>query len=104
MHFPVLFGHLKMVGSHQNFTFGILLSLTRFFQKFNRGDSVSVTRELGVQSPGFPKRMQGRTGRVLEKRGRAYVVEIKDYNMKKRYTISPIHLKKLKIAREANDN
>jgi len=72
------------------------ISFTRYFQKFNGGDSVAIVRELGVQSPGFPKRVQGRTGKVIEKRGSAYVIEIKDFDMKKRFAVKPIHLKKIK--------
>ena len=71
----------------------------RFFQKFNSGDSVAVVRELSQQSPGFPKRIQGRTGKVLGKRGNAYEVEIKDFNMKKQYIIKPIHLRKVENAK-----
>ena len=70
-------------------------SFMKYFQKFDSGDSVAVVRELTIQSPGFPKRIQGRTGRIIEKKGSAYVVEIKDYNTPKRYTIRPIHLKKI---------
>ena len=75
------------------------ISFTSFFQKFNSGDSVAIVRELSQQSPGFPKRMQGRTGKILEKRGSAYVIEINDFNMKKRFTVKPIHLKKIREAR-----
>jgi len=71
------------------------ISFARYFQKFNSGDSVAVVRELSIQGPGFPKRIQGRTGKVIEKKGSSYVVEIKDYDMKKRYSIKPIHLKKI---------
>ena len=71
------------------------ISLTKIFQKFVSGDSVAVVRELGAQSPGFPKRIQGRTGKVIVKRGTAYVVEIKDHNMPKQYIIKPVHLKKI---------
>ena len=70
----------------------------RYFQKFDSGDYVALVIDLGIQSPGFPKRMQGRTGKVIEKRGSAYVVEVADYNMKKRFTIKPIHLKKIKTS------
>ena len=70
------------------------ISFNRFFQKFGSGDSVAVVRELSI-SAGFPKRIQGRTGKVIEKRGSAYVVEIKDIEMKKFYIIKPIHLKKI---------
>jgi len=71
------------------------LSFKKFFQKFNSGDSVAIVRDLGVQSPGFPKRMQGRTGKIMEKRGSAYVIEVNDFEMKKRFSIKPIHLKKI---------
>ena len=43
---------------------------------------------------GYPMQ-QGRTGKVLAKRGSAYYVEIKDLNKKKRYVIKPVHLKRI---------
>tara|TARA_Y100000310_G_C20694141_1_gene824274 strand:- start:1635 stop:1895 length:261 start_codon:yes stop_codon:yes gene_type:complete len=69
-------------------------SFTKYFQKFQPGDSVAVVRELSVNL-GYPKRLQGKTGKVLEKRGFAYYVEIKDLNKVKRYSIKPIHLTKI---------
>jgi large subunit ribosomal protein L21e len=74
------------------------ISLTRYFQKFNPGDSVAVSVDLGVPF-GYSKRLQGRTGKVIEKRGSAYHVEILDFNKKKRYMIKPIHLKKIEDAK-----
>lgn len=71
------------------------VSLMRYFQQFNSGDSVAVVRELAVQSPGFPKRIQGRTGKVVNKRGDAYIVKIYDYDKEKQYIIKPVHLKKI---------
>jgi large subunit ribosomal protein L21e len=38
-------------------------------------------------------RYAGRTGRILEKRGNAYVIEIKDGEKVKKIIASPIHLK-----------
>lgn len=70
------------------------ISFTRFFQKFSPGDSVAVVKELSIPF-GFSKRVQGRTGRVIEKRGSAYYVEIRDLGKLKRYAIKPIHLKKI---------
>jgi len=70
-------------------------SFMRFFQKFKPGDSVAVVRELSVSFP-YSKRLQGKTGKVIEKRGSAYYLEIPDLNKKKRYLIKPIHLTKLK--------
>lgn len=69
-------------------------SLTRFFQKFKIGDSVAVVKNLGFKF-GYSKRTQGRTGKVLGKRGSAYEIEVKDLNCPKRYIIKPIHLKKI---------
>ena len=73
--------------------------ISRYFQKFDSGDSVALVMELGDQSPGFPKRMQGKTGKILEKKGSSYVVEVKDFNMKKKYSVRPIHLKKIKTSK-----
>lgn len=72
------------------------VSFTRFFQKFQEGDHVAVVRELAIVA-GFPKKIQGRTGVILEKRGKAYLVEIKDLNSPKKYTIRPIHLRKIEV-------
>ena len=71
------------------------MSLTKYFQNFDSGDSVALVTELGVQGSGFPRRMQGRTGKVIEKRGKSYVVEIKDFDLKKKFVVRPIHLKKI---------
>ncbi len=75
------------------------ISFTRYFQKFSPGDSVAVKKELSVIF-GLPIRLQGRTGKVVEKRGAAYVVEIFDYNKPKRYAIKPIHLNKIMGAKK----
>lgn len=70
------------------------LPLSKVFQSFKPGDKVALVRELSLKSH-FPKRMQGRTGVVLEQRGRSYVVEVKDLNMAKRFIVPPIHLKRI---------
>ncbi|MBU0466197.1 MAG: 50S ribosomal protein L21e [Nanoarchaeota archaeon] len=72
-------------------------SFTRFFQKFQPGDSVAVVQELS-QPFAYSNRLQGRTGKVIEKRGSAYYVEIKDINKTKKYLIRPIHLKRIENA------
>lgn len=69
-------------------------SFMRYFQKLQPGDSVAVVQELSVKF-GYSKRLQGRTGKVIEKRGSAYYVEIKDLSKPKKYLIKPIHLKKI---------
>ncbi|MEM4259348.1 MAG: 50S ribosomal protein L21e [Candidatus Pacearchaeota archaeon] len=73
-------------------------SLVRFFQKFKPGDSVAVVRNLSFKFS-YPKRLQGRTGKIIRKQGSAYYVEIKDLNKPKRYFIKPIHLKKIEVTK-----
>jgi len=72
------------------------ISFSKFFQKFDEGDYVAIVRELS-QTASFPKKLQGRTGKVLGKLGKSYVVEINDQNMAKQYIVKPIHLKKVKV-------
>lgn len=71
------------------------LQLSKYFQKLEEGDSVAVVREKSLNI-NFPERLQGRTGKIKGRRGKAFVVEIKDISKDKSYLIEPIHLKKLK--------
>ena len=71
------------------------LKLSRYFQEFNNGDTVAIVREISVNS-NFPTRLQGRTGIVEERRGKAYLVRIKDNNKEKTFLVEPVHLKKIK--------
>jgi len=71
------------------------LSLSKYFQDFKEGDRVAVIREAAL-SVNFPSRLQGRTGKVSGKRGKAYIVSIKDQAKEKSYLIEPVHLKKIK--------
>jgi len=71
------------------------LQLSRYFQELKEGIKVAVVRERGLKAS-FPKRIQGRTGVVESKRGRAYMIKLKDQNKEKRFLIEPIHLKKIK--------
>lgn len=71
------------------------VNFTKYFQTFKAGDSVAIARDLGFKF-GFSHRMQGRTGKVLSKRGKAYYIEVNDLNKPKRYSIKPIHLVKIK--------
>ena len=71
------------------------LQLSRYFQELNEGDFVAISREQSVPV-NFEKRFQGLTGIVEGKRGKVYIVKIKDGNKEKRILIEPIHLKKIK--------
>ena len=71
------------------------LQLSRYFQEFEKGETVSVVKELSLASS-FPTRLQGRTGTIESRRGKAYVIKINDQNKEKKFLIEPIHLKKIK--------
>jgi len=71
------------------------LQLSRYFKEFKKGDSVTVIAEKSL-NPTFPRRLQGRTGKIDKKIGRSYSVKIKDQTKEKDFIISPIHLKKIK--------
>ncbi|MFH1607523.1 MAG: 50S ribosomal protein L21e [archaeon] len=71
------------------------LQFSKYFQKFEKGNTVAVIRESAVQSS-FPLTLQGKTGLIENKRGKAYLVKIKDQNKEKGFLIEPIHLKKIK--------
>ena len=72
------------------------IRLSRYFQEFKDGDSVAVVREHAL-IVGFPARIQGRTGVIFGKRGKAYIVKLKDFNQEKTFFIEPVHLKKIAV-------
>jgi large subunit ribosomal protein L21e len=71
------------------------ISLSKYFQKFKEGDAVAVKRDISLNA-NFPKRIQGKTGTIKGKRGKVYIVKIKDISKEKEFLIEPIHLKKIK--------
>jgi large subunit ribosomal protein L21e len=71
------------------------LQFSRYFQELNEGDFVAISREQSVPV-NFEKRIQGLTGIVEGKRGKVYIVKIKEGNKEKRILVEPIHLKKIK--------
>ena len=70
------------------------LSLTKYFQEFKPGESVAVIRELSVPFS-YSNRIHGKTGKVIEKRGSSYYIEVKDINKPKKYLLRAIHLKRI---------
>ena len=84
-----------MVGKKKVRTRG-KIRLSRYFQEMKKGDFVAVVREPSVQSS-FPVRIQGRTGKVEGRRGKAYMINLRDQDKEKKFLIDPIHLKKIKI-------
>jgi len=71
------------------------VKLSRMFQEIKPGDKVCVDIELSEKA-NFLGKLQGRTGIVEGKRGKYWMVKIKEIGREKRFIILPIHLKKLK--------
>ncbi|MBM3230074.1 50S ribosomal protein L21e [Candidatus Pacearchaeota archaeon] len=70
------------------------ISFSAYFKELKEGDTIAVVKEHSVPFK-YSSRMQGRTGKVIAKRGEAYEVEVKDLGRPKRYMIHPVHLHKV---------
>ncbi len=69
--------------------------VTAFLKEFNVGDKVAIVIEPSVHK-GMPFiRFHGRMGEVIGKRGRAYLVKIRDGGKEKVIISHPVHLKKV---------
>jgi large subunit ribosomal protein L21e len=61
--------------------------------EFKPGDRVAIVLD-GAQQQGMPhRRFQGKVGTVVERQGRAYVVNFYDGNMAKTVIARPEHLR-----------
>ncbi len=66
--------------------------ISRAIQLFEEGDIVNIDLDPGCQN-GMPHpKFQGRTGKVMSQRGRAYIVEVRDGGLMKEVIILPEHL------------
>jgi large subunit ribosomal protein L21e len=69
------------------------VSINNFIKHFNIGDRIVIDIESSSLN-GMPfKRFQGLSGKIIEKRGRAYLIEIKDGNKTKTVISNPEHMK-----------
>ena len=69
------------------------LKLSRYFHTFKEGDRVTLVRSTGNA---FPAKFQGRTGKVVGMRGKAFVVKFLNGKKLKTLVVKAIDLKKLK--------
>lgn len=89
----VLKSHGPRRKTRDKFTGPSKLTVNKMVQNFAEGQKVALIISSNSQR-GMPfRRFHGITGTVLEKRGRAYVVEIFDQNLKKKVIARPEHLK-----------
>lgn len=68
-------------------------SVNKRLEEFKIGSRV-VIKEDSSEVKGRPfKRFYGRSGIIIDKRGRSYIVKVKDINKEKVIIASPVHLK-----------
>lgn len=85
---------------------GTLSKRTRRFRRKNKATPAKVIREFSVgdkvvvmvepsSSSNPAPRYHGKAGRIIERRGEAYVVEISDFSMPKKLVVLPLNLKRV---------
>ena len=68
-------------------------AITKFLQEFSKTQDVAIMQEPSSQS-GMPHpRFKGKMGKIIGKRGKAYIIEISDGNKVKRLIAKPEHIK-----------
>jgi large subunit ribosomal protein L21e len=71
------------------------VSINKFIKQFNIGDKIVIDIESSSLN-GMPfKRFQGLAGKVIDKRGRAYLIEVKDGGKTKTVIANPEHMKSI---------
>ena len=70
------------------------VGVSRFLQKFEEGDKVIISPEPSVQRNTPFRRFIGKMGKVIGKRGKSYIVEIKDGRKLKNIICLPVHLRR----------
>jgi large subunit ribosomal protein L21e len=79
--------------TRKKFRKGKRTTVNQFMKHFNLGDKIVIDIE-SSSIKGMPfRRFQGLSGKVVGRRGRAYLVEIKDGNKIKKIAANAEHLK-----------
>ena len=69
-----------------------LSPISRAVQEFIEGELVNIDIDPGIQE-GMPHhKFHGKTGKVISRRGRAYVIEVRDCGLMKEVIVLPEHL------------
>lgn len=81
-----------------------LSPISRAIQKFEPGQMVHIKIDSSIHK-GMPNpKFHGKTAKVIEQRGRAFVLEVKDGNKVKKVFVRPEHLKPQKISTQTTNN
>ena len=67
--------------------------ISRFLQEFKVGEKVYIDVEPSIRRAMPHRRYQGKTGVVVGRRGRAYLVDVKVGSKIKHLIVHPVHLK-----------
>jgi large subunit ribosomal protein L21e len=68
-------------------------TVNKFLREFKKNQTVVIIQEPASQR-GMPHpRFKGKSGKIIEKRGKSYIVEILDGNKVKKLIARPEHLK-----------
>lgn len=71
--------------------------ITRAIQEFEIGQRVHITIDPSVHKGTPHPSFHGKTAKVTGRRGRAYILEVKDGDMFKELIVCPHHLKPQKV-------
>jgi len=74
------------------------IQLSEYFKDLKNGDNVALVAEASIPSS-YPKRIMGKTGKIIGERGMSKIVSLLDGGKRKTFIIHPIHLKLLKITK-----
>ena len=69
------------------------ISVSRFMQRFDPGQTVYLTVESAYQKGMYHTRFMGKTGIIKSAQGRCYKVIINDHGKDKLLIVHPVHLK-----------
>lgn len=69
------------------------VTVNKILEKFDEGDRVCIKIQPAIHNFPHPK-FQGRTGKIVGKRGESFIVEVSDLSSKKKVIVSPVHMKK----------
>ena len=67
--------------------------ITNRFQKFEEGDLVHIIINPSIQKGQPHSRFHGKTGEIVGKKGKAYILALKDGNKAKELIVTAEHLK-----------
>ena len=69
-----------------------LPNVTKLLQSYTEGNSVTIKIDPSIHRGQPHPRFQGRTGKIVEHRGNAYLIKIRDGNKEKAIIARPEHI------------